>query len=105
MSAMVWAQVAKFPPSVVDAAKRKLSELEDLGEISGGEAGKKLRSSLTTEERAEGMALVRNFLKDFSSLPLNELDGDKASSTLAELKDKLRSSSNPLIAAVCAKTA
>ena len=58
-------QVAKFPPSVVSAAKRKLAELEDLSGVSGSEEGGKTRRALTAEEQAEGLDLVRSFLKEF----------------------------------------
>ena len=95
-------QVAKFPPSVVSAAKRKLSELEDLGGVSGGgEGGRKTRRALSAEEQAEGLDLVRTFLKEFSSLPLHTLSEADASAALAKLQHGMRASTNPLVAAVC----
>jgi len=99
------AEVAKFPPSVVRAAKRKLAELEDFGGASGGGPGGRTRPAITAEEQAEGMAAVRRFLGDFSRLPLEEMSEADAGEALHKLQDGLRSCSNPLIAAVCAETA
>jgi len=96
------AEVAKFPTSVVDAAKRKLAELEDYSGFLSSESATKTRRALTAEEHAEGMNLVRTFLNDFSSLPLEGLSDVEASAALSRLQNELSASSNPIIVALCA---
>lgn len=96
-------QVSNFPASVINAAKRKLSELEDFTSLVSTKSCKS-RCALTEEEKAEGMGLVRTFLHEFASLPLDKLSDEEASAALSQLQDRLRGSGNPLIASACAES-
>ena len=97
------AEVVRFPPQVVAAAKRKLAELEDNDSVHTQQAVQRSRAAVSEAERAEGLQLVRGFLDEFAALPLEQCGEDEARQQLAELQGRLRSSDNPLVAQLCAQ--
>jgi DNA mismatch repair protein MSH2 len=111
------AEVAAFPAEVVVGAKRKLAELESSdvllsssssssdgagGGASTARAADRSRAAISESDRADGIAEVRSFLSDFRQLPVDTMGRDEARSAVAALAGRsLRSSSNPLVRALC----
>jgi len=110
------AEAARFPTSVIRAAKRKLAELEAAdvlpakrgevdtaaagGQATGGEQSR-ARSALSAEERADGLTQVRALLASFRALPLDTLSGEAAAAAVSSLTRDFAASSNPICASIC----
>jgi hypothetical protein len=104
--------VARFPPTVVASAKRKLEQLEDAN-LAAQEEGvpptaaeaERKRPALSAEERAAGLAEVRSFLDEFGALPLGTMAVAEAAVAVRAVVGKLRAKgeaggANPLVASL-----
>nr|GMC73868.1 DNA mismatch repair protein MSH2 [Ipomoea batatas] len=88
------AEFANFPESVVALAREKASELEDFSPASiitsdAKEATSKRKREFDSDDVSRGAARARQFLKDFSELPLDKIDMNQALQNLKELKTNL----------------
>ncbi|VFQ78883.1 unnamed protein product [Cuscuta campestris] len=89
------AEFANFPESVVSLAREKAAELEDFSPtsilFSDAEATSKRKREFDSDDVSRGAARARQFLKDFTELPLDKIAGDKSQvlQLLKELKTKL----------------
>lgn len=94
------AEMAHFPGSVVEAAKRKAAELEGFTAPS-----KRTKLSLTSDEdREAGQKLVNDFLQEVRKLPIATEDEARASMVIArEMRNKVLNRNNPYIAALLCK--
>jgi DNA mismatch repair ATPase MutS len=89
------AELARFPPAVVAAAKRKLADLE--GHYGAIDAHKR-NKHLTDDQEQIGKKLVREFMDAVSRLPLATESDRKASLTRArELRLSVISKGNPYV--------
>lgn len=97
------AEFANFPEAVIALAKSKAEELEDFtsapnlsGEPSD-EVGSKRKRVFSPDDVTRGAARARLLLEDFSALPLDEVDGSKATEMVAKLKSDFEkdATSNP----------
>ncbi|KAM3407993.1 hypothetical protein ACQJBY_001344 [Aegilops geniculata] len=97
------AEFANFPEAVIALAKSKAEELEDFtsapnlsGEPSD-EVGSKRKRVFSPDDVTRGAARARLLLEDFSALPLDEVDGSKATEMVAKLKSDFEkdAASNP----------
>jgi DNA mismatch repair protein MSH2 len=70
------AELARFPSSVVDAAKRKLADLE--GQYGDVDPHKRKKGVSTDDERT-GKYLVKGFVEAIRQLPLDSEEDRKAS--------------------------
>lgn len=87
------AELARFPPEVVAAAKRKAAELEDFGEGGGAGAdsdGRQVRARLPGGEPDAGEAAVHGFLAEFVKLPLEGSSAEAAGTCVRDLLAKLK---------------
>lgn len=95
------AELAKFPPKVVEMAKRKADELEDFGstDSTSGSATKRQKSmtegvaELSTADK-EANAKMLEYLKEFSQMPLH---GDTSSAAIGVMKKKIESEPNAIL--------
>lgn len=89
------AEFAQFPENVIALAKEKAAELEDFSSVSGNvdqtmeEVGVKRKRVCGPDDMSRGAALARNFLQDFSSLPLDQMDYEQAFQAVNKLKSGL----------------
>nr|GMC74063.1 DNA mismatch repair protein MSH2 [Ipomoea batatas] len=88
------AEFANFPESVVALAREKAAELEDFSPASiitsdAKEATSKRKREFDSDDVSRGAARARQFLKDFSELPLDKIDMNQALQNLKELKTNL----------------
>jgi len=86
------AELARFPPEVIAAAKRKAAELEDFSDGTDA-AGRRVKACLSDEQSVDGKAAVHDFLGQFAQLPLEganpwELAGETVRALLTKLKDE-----------------
>lgn len=87
------AELARFPPEVIAAAKRKAAELEDFGDGGGADAsGRRARARLPggAADADGGEAAVRDFLAQFAQLPLEGASAEAAGDRVRELLAKLK---------------
>eukprot|EP00727_Mastigamoeba_balamuthi_P012799 m51a1_g8141 putative dna mismatch repair protein msh2 (947) ;mRNA; r:24655-28218 len=115
------AELADFPKSVIDVARRKASELEDfapkkkfrLGDGSAspapaepvdfekllGEGNDSLLDvpGVTKEERESGLREMAGVLKSFSDLPLDKMQRDEALAAARALSESFARSGNPYV--------
>ncbi|KAD1443141.1 hypothetical protein E3N88_42819 [Mikania micrantha] len=89
------AEFANFPESVVSLAREKAAELEDFSPLSivSNEseqvAGCKRKKPSKPDDMAIGAPRARQFLKDFSELPLDKMDLKQALLEVKRLKNGL----------------
>nr|GEV49157.1 DNA mismatch repair protein MSH2 [Tanacetum cinerariifolium] len=94
------AEFANFPESVVSLAREKAAELEDFSPLSivsnegVQEAGCKRKRPSEPDDMAVGALRARQFLKDFSELPLDKMDLKQALQEVKRLKNELQSDSS-----------
>ncbi|KAI3820954.1 hypothetical protein L1987_08510 [Smallanthus sonchifolius] len=90
------AEFANFPESVVSLAREKAAELEDFSPLSivsneaEQEAGCKRKKPSESDDMAIGAPRARQFLKDFSELPLDKMDLKQALQEVKRLKNELQ---------------
>ncbi|KAJ2121086.1 MSH2 protein [Coemansia sp. RSA 720] len=87
------AELANFPESIVRLAKRKVEELEDFGSSKLPETEMDVdNAEFPKELMARGSKLIERFLSEFTNTPdLAEMDADRVSKRVKELKDKYES--------------
>ncbi|CAK9147802.1 unnamed protein product [Ilex paraguariensis] len=89
------AEFANFPESVVTLAREKAAELEDFSPISiisndaKEELGSKRKRACDPNDMSVGAARARQFLKDFSELPLDKMDLRQALHEVSKLRKDL----------------
>jgi DNA mismatch repair protein MSH2 len=89
------AELARFPPQVVAAAKRKLADLED--QYGGVETAKRFKD-VPEDEELTGKELVAQFMDAVSRLPLDTEADRKASLAAArELRRDILSKGNAYV--------
>lgn len=90
------AEFANFPESVVALAREKAAELEDFSPVSivsneaEQEAGCKRKKPCEADDMVAGARRGRQFLKDFSELPLDKMDLKQALQEVKRLKNELQ---------------
>jgi DNA mismatch repair ATPase MutS len=90
------AEIAKFPASVVQSAKRKVASLEMLGnayspnsgDVKTGEAAAKRVK--TTELSGAAKQEAAELVRAFKQLPLSSQTPDQAKATVQAFKDSMR---------------
>jgi DNA mismatch repair protein MSH2 len=91
------AEMARFPPVVVAAAKRKLADLEGADGIS--DVVRKRTHALSEEQVAKGKTLMNGFLAQVRQLPLKTEGEQKASvAEVKRLRQELLEKKDPYIA-------
>eukprot|EP00252_Welwitschia_mirabilis_P026144 TRINITY_DN8428_c0_g1_i1.p1 TRINITY_DN8428_c0_g1~~TRINITY_DN8428_c0_g1_i1.p1 ORF type:complete len:948 (+),score=194.75 TRINITY_DN8428_c0_g1_i1:276-3119(+) len=89
------AEFAQFPEEVVALARAKASELEDFTSASDGndqqgeEVGVKRKRVCGLDDVARGTVSAKQFLDDFVSLPLDQMDFEQALQHVNNLKSRL----------------
>nr|AAT67044.1 DNA mismatch repair protein [Petunia x hybrida] len=88
------AEFANFPRSVVDLAREKASELEDFSPNAmilndGEKAASKRKRNFDPNDVSRGSARARQFLEDFTNLPLDKMDQKQALQQLSKMKTDL----------------
>ncbi|CAN1241704.1 DNA mismatch repair protein MSH2 [Linum perenne] len=88
------AEFANFPESVVALAREKASELEGFSPsaiISNEttEVGLKRKREFDVEDASRGQTRAREFLKEFSELPLEKMELKQALEKVRGMKDEL----------------
>ncbi|XP_062158477.1 DNA mismatch repair protein MSH2-like [Alnus glutinosa] len=90
------AEFANFPESVVALAREKAAELEDfsptaiISNDAQEEVGSKRKRECDPDEMSRGAARAHQFLKEFSDLPLEEMDLKQALQQVNKLKEELQ---------------
>ncbi|KAL8488024.1 hypothetical protein ACS0TY_024341 [Phlomoides rotata] len=89
------AEFAKFPESVVALAREKASELEDFSPMAvvpsdSGKMGSKRKRVENSEDVIKGAERTRQFLKDFTEIPLDKVEFQEALQRVRELKEDLK---------------
>ncbi|XP_071692729.1 DNA mismatch repair protein MSH2 isoform X2 [Rutidosis leptorrhynchoides] len=93
------AEFANFPESVVSLAREKAAELEDFSPVSivsneaEQEVGCKRKKPSEPDDMAIGASRARQFLKDFTELPLDKMEFKQALQELKRLKNELQNDS------------
>ncbi|KAK4374632.1 hypothetical protein RND71_005309 [Anisodus tanguticus] len=88
------AEFANFPQSVVALAREKASELEDFSPNAMipndcKEAASKRKREFDPNDMSRGTARARQFLQDFTQLPLDKMDLKQALQQLSKMKTDL----------------
>ncbi|KAK9908301.1 hypothetical protein WJX75_005715 [Coccomyxa subellipsoidea] len=83
------AEFARFPPEVVELAKRKAAELEDFSAPAQGFGQDAKRACTDEEEAAQSAARARAFLQEFSALPLDKMEPEEATAQAQALYKQL----------------
>uniref|UniRef100_A0A0V0IWN6 DNA mismatch repair protein MSH2 n=1 Tax=Solanum chacoense TaxID=4108 RepID=A0A0V0IWN6_SOLCH len=88
------AEFANFPQSVVALAREKASELEDFSPnammpTDSKEAVSKRKREFDPHDVSRGTARARQFLQDFTQLPLDKMDLKQALQQLSQMKTDL----------------
>lgn len=90
------AEFANFPASVVALAREKAAELEDFttdtttSATTGKELPLKRKRDFGSDDMSKGVARARQFLKEFSNLPLDKMDLKEALQQVSQLRDGLK---------------
>lgn len=95
------AEMANFPSSVVEAAKRKAAELEGFSAPT-----KRLRmANVSEDEREEGQNLISKFLDEVRQLPKSSAEEVRQSAIVArELRKKVLDCKNGYVSALLAES-
>ncbi|THG18593.1 hypothetical protein TEA_019147 [Camellia sinensis var. sinensis] len=86
------AEFANFPESVVSLAREKAAELEDFSPITiiandtKQDVGSKRKRECDPDDMSRGAARARQFLKEFSELPLDKMNVKEALDQVHKLK-------------------
>uniref|UniRef100_A0A1D1Z5I0 DNA mismatch repair protein MSH2 n=2 Tax=Anthurium amnicola TaxID=1678845 RepID=A0A1D1Z5I0_9ARAE len=89
------AEFANFPESVVALARAKAEELEDfsstncISDVGKGEVGSKRKRSWNNDDMAKGAVQAHQFLREFTNLPLDQMDLKQALQEVGKLRCKL----------------
>ncbi|KAL7223229.1 hypothetical protein ACSBR1_024818 [Camellia fascicularis] len=89
------AEFANFPESVVSLAREKAAELEDFSPITiiandtKQAVGSKRKRECDADDMSRGAARARQFLKEFSELPLDKMDVKEALDQVHKLKNDM----------------
>lgn len=89
------AEFANFPESVVSLAREKAAELEDFSPITiiandtKQDVGSKRKRECDPDDMSRGAARARQFLKEFSELPLDKMDVKEALDQVHKLKNDM----------------
>ncbi|XP_010265279.1 PREDICTED: DNA mismatch repair protein MSH2 [Nelumbo nucifera] len=89
------AEFANFPESVVTLAREKAAELEDFSPVpiisddAKEEVGSKRKRVSGPDEISKGAARAHQFLKEFATLPLEEMDFKQALQQVSKLRNDL----------------
>ncbi|XP_058091360.1 DNA mismatch repair protein MSH2 [Magnolia sinica] len=91
------AEFANFPQTVVDLAREKAAELEDFSSVpvvsndSKEKVGSKRKREhvLSPEDIARGAARAHQFLQEFSTLPLDQMDLKQALQQVGQMRGNL----------------
>ncbi|XP_065906455.1 DNA mismatch repair protein Msh2-like isoform X3 [Dysidea avara] len=92
------AEMAQFPSKVINFARSKATELEvshslsDEGDVTDEPSSKRKRCEIK-----EGEGMIREFLQTLKSLPLADMDEDRAMAEVKKLKDELSATNNSFI--------
>ncbi|XP_078180719.1 MUTS homolog 2 [Carex rostrata] len=97
------AEFANFPEEVISLAKTKAEELEDFSTAplsckdSKEEVGSKRKRIFSPDDLTRGADRARQFLEEFSALPLDRMDLNDALGRVAQLRSELEvdATSNP----------
>eukprot|EP01100_Stratorugosa_tubuloviscum_P013075 TRINITY_DN6412_c0_g1_i1.p1 TRINITY_DN6412_c0_g1~~TRINITY_DN6412_c0_g1_i1.p1 ORF type:complete len:914 (-),score=356.21 TRINITY_DN6412_c0_g1_i1:118-2859(-) len=89
------AEMASFPPTVIQMAKRKAAELENLENQEKDPKNSKLQ--IPEHEIKEGEKIVNDFLDNFFQLQLDSMSANKAFDTVNLLKNKFINNQNKYI--------
>ncbi|CAK9330010.1 unnamed protein product [Citrullus colocynthis] len=90
------AEFANFPASVVALAREKAAELEDFttdtttSATTGKELPLKRKREFGSDDMSKGVARARQFLEEFSNLPLDKMDLKEALQQVSQLRDGLK---------------
>ncbi|XP_071527563.1 DNA mismatch repair protein Msh2 [Panulirus ornatus] len=88
------AELANFPPSVIEYAKRKAGELEDeFGDDDDSEGAVKKRKL----EKQEGEKLVEEFLAKAAALDVDNLTDAELQAEIKKLRDEVQATNNAYI--------
>ncbi|KAL8141845.1 hypothetical protein V2J09_014877 [Rumex salicifolius] len=88
------AEFANFPESVVSLAKEKAAELEDFSPATivdeiENEGGQKRKREFDPDDASQGANRAHRFLKEFSELPLDQMDIKDALERVRSMKNEL----------------
>lgn len=108
------AELAGFPPSVIEVAQQKVETLEKTAQTKGVTSGvgqkrerptskpgagaaSAVKRPRTEGPEEEGTRLVRQFLDDFKKLPLDSLSPAEAMQRMKGMRERLMSHNNPFV--------